>query len=461
MTTLPSRILQTIRGRNLLKPGNTVIVGVSGGADSCALLDLLAHLSGISLSLVAAHLNHGLRGADSDADEDFCRDRAEFYKIPFISRRIDVAAYAATHRLSLEDAGRQARRAFFNELLVRHNGDAVALGHHRDDQVETFFMRLLRGAGTTGLAGMAFSSTSRIIRPLLDVTRSEIENYLTLQNLSWREDASNRDTTFLRNRIRHELLPILEQYNPAIRERIAATSCIVGEENELLESLAQLEFSRLVCRQMNTVGFDVPALKGIHPALLKRIIRIACSDCTGNLENLSQVHISDALALLADGRPNRAIDLPGGLVIRREYGQLLFSCSSQPDTVSRHVAVEGPGQYRLWDDICLEVSLTPCPDRLDKTPVDTVIVDLGKAPFPWHVRTYKPGDRVRPLGMTGRKKVKDIYIDSKIPLRQRHQIPLLFCGDVLMWVAGVTRSSHALVDDMTQNFVTAKLTFCT
>ena len=208
MTTthdLHTRITGAIRTQQLFRPGDTLIIGLSGGADSCALLDLLASLSAFPLRLIAAHLNHTLRGSDSDDDEEFCRDLAAHHQIPFEARRVDVKALAAKESLNLEDAGRRARIAFFDELRDRWQAAAVVLAHHADDQAETLLMRLLRGSGMSGLVGMPWRNGRNYVRPLLEISRSEIEAYLSARQLNWREDASNRDTAFLRNRIRHEL----------------------------------------------------------------------------------------------------------------------------------------------------------------------------------------------------------------------------------------------------------------
>ena len=192
-------------------------MALSGGADSAALLDLLSRLPGYNLHLVAAHLNHSLRGVESDADEEFCRLLAARYAIPFEARRIDVRRVAEESRLNLEDAGRRARIELFDEIRIKYGATAVALAHHGDDQAETVLMRLLRGSGMTGLSGMAYRNARGYVRPLLDITRPDIEQYLRGRGLEWREDASNSDTAYLRNRIRHQLLPLLEEYNPDIR----------------------------------------------------------------------------------------------------------------------------------------------------------------------------------------------------------------------------------------------------
>ena len=244
---LHRRITAAILTKQLFKSGDTLIIGLSGGADSTALLDLLATLPAFPLRLVAAHLNHCLRGAESDADEQFCRDLAAHYTIPFESRCVDVKGLAARESLNLEDAGRRARITFFDEISITWQAAAVVLAHHADDQAETVLMRLLRGSGTSGLVGMPWRNGRGYIRPMLDITRAEIEAYLAERRLDWREDTSNLDTTFLRNRIRHELLPLLEAYNPAVRNALATTAGILSEEDMLLDALTR-QVAKQVCR---------------------------------------------------------------------------------------------------------------------------------------------------------------------------------------------------------------------
>ena len=444
---LPARIVRTIRERNLLNPGETVIAALSGGADSCALLDLLATLPDFPLRLIAAHLNHGLRGAESDADEDFCRNMAERYGIRFESRQVNVAERADRQGLNLEEAGRQARIDFFREIRVTFGARCVALGHHADDQAETVLMRLLRGSGMTGLAGMHYANDFDHIRPLLAITRAEIEHHLTARNLPWREDASNRDTTFLRNRIRHELLPLLEQYNSAIRDRLAATAAIIDQDNNLLASLTKAEYDAQVFHENGAVAFNAAALTHLHPALLNRVIRHAVSEVSGNLRNLSHRHITDIRALLADGLPNRFITLPGALRARREYERILLYRAGHSDEITPHVIIDGPGRYPLWDGMILDVRPARLPDRSEKTSADGGCFDLHKAPFPWCVRTFNPGDRMSPAGMTGSKKVKDIFIDQKVPRDRRRRIPLVFSDGNLIWICGLRFSACAALSD--------------
>lgn len=457
MTTtsdLQTRITGAICKKQLFKPGDTLIIGLSGGADSTALLDLLATLPTFPLRLVAAHLNHCLRGADSDADEEFCRALAERYAIPFESRRVDVKAMAAANSLNLEDAGRRARIVFFDELVSAWQAAAVVLAHHADDQAETVLMRLLRGSGMGGLAGMPWRNGRGYVRPLLDITRCEIEAYLAERLLKWREDSSNLDITFLRNRIRHELLPILEQYNPAVRTALAATAGILSEEDALLNALT-IQAAGQVCRFSDRAATcDIPLLIAHPLALQRRLIRLVLSRLAGNLEHITHLHLEDILQMTAAPRPNLRISLPHGLVAVKEYDTLVVKTRDETPPEAEEITIPGPGSYRLPGGTTLCIEIAPTHVNPGGTSA-TVCFDCDRAPFPWHIRTFRPGDRIQPFGMSGRKKVKDIFINEKIPLARRALTPLVFCGSELIWIVGLRTSHLARVDTSSSRIVTA------
>jgi tRNA(Ile)-lysidine synthase len=451
---LQTRITAVIRRKQLFKPGDTLIIGLSGGADSTALLDLLATLPAFPLRLIAAHLNHCLRGADSDADEQFCRELAAGYGIPFESRRVDVTAAAAVDSLNLEDAGRRARISFFDELCTRWQAAAVVLAHHADDQAETVLMRLLRGSGMTGLAGMPWRNGRGYIRPLLDITRGEIEAYLAERRLNWREDTSNLDITFLRNRIRHELLPLLERYNPAVRKALATTVDILSEEDALLDARTRQAASQ-VCRFSDREATcSITLLTSRPQALQRRLIRLMLSRLAGSLEHITHRHLENILQMTAAARPNLRTSLPRGLVAIREYDRLVIKALDETGPEAAEIAIPGPGSYLLPDGTTLRIEISPLPVNPGGRPA-TAFFDGDRMPFPWHLRTFRPGDRIQPLGMNGRKKVKDIFIDCKIPLAQRRRTALLFCGGELIWIVGLRTSQLARVDDLSTLIVRA------
>ena len=455
---LNKRIARTVLEQRLFNPGDTVVVAISGGADSTALLDLLSKLPECPLSLVAAHINHCLRGPDSDTDEEFSRCLALRYAIPFESRRIDVKGFAARHGLNLEDAGRRARIGFLEEMREKWGATAVVLAHHADDQAETVLMRLLRGSGPHGLSGMPYCNGRGFVRPMLDITRQEIEAYLARQGLAWREDASNRDTTFLRNRIRNELLPSLEQYNPAVKAHLATTASLLSDEDRLLEQLAT-ELSGQACAMRgNTIACDVTLLSSQPPPLRRRVFRQALQRLAGNLHHFSRLHIAALEHLLASPRPNAALTLPQDISAVREYGTVLLSRSSlaiPPDTTE--LIIMEPGRYTLPGGGMLTITTEPSAPDFRTLPTDSACFDREKVPFPWRVRTFRAGDRIVPLGMHGSKKVKEIFMEARVPLSRRRAIPLLFSHDTLIWVCGLRTSDLARVDCPSSRVIRAVL----
>ncbi|QEM68085.1 tRNA lysidine(34) synthetase TilS [Geobacter sp. FeAm09] len=446
--TLPLRVARTIREHGLFAPGDTVIVALSGGADSTALLDLLSRLPGCAPRLVAAHLNHCLRGPESDRDEEFVRTLAARYRIPLECRRVDVNTYAQTERLNLEDAGRQARIAFLDELRHSWQAAAVALAHHADDQAETVLMRLLRGAGPGGLSGMSYRNGRSFIRPLLEFSRDELVAYLTARGLTWHEDASNLDTTFLRNRIRHELLPLLESYNPAIRERLAATAAVLSDEHAFLDRLAHQVVDQSCTQDGGTLACHLPTVAGQPPALRRRVFRLLLERLAGNLKHFSNRHIAALEHLLESSRPNAALNLPQGIAAVREYDTLLVRRTTEPPSPPAEAELEitDVGHYRLPGGAHLTLTLVAAPAAVEPLPAATALFDPDRAPFPWHVRMFRPGDRLAPYGMAGNKKVKELFINAKVPPSRRCIIPLLFSGDTLLWVCGLRTSRLASLD---------------
>jgi tRNA(Ile)-lysidine synthase len=306
----------------------------------------------------------------------------------------------------------------------------------------------------TGLAGMPWRNGRGYIRPLLDITRAELETYLSERRLDWREDASNRDTTFLRNRIRHELLPLLERYNPAVRKTLTTTSGILAGEDQLLDALAAQAAEQACCFPGNSAACTISTLTSHPPALQRRLIRLMLSRLAGSLEHFTSRHLESILRMAAASRPNLRINLPRGLVAVREYDTLVIRSQETVQLVAAEMTIPGPGSYQMPDGTTLRIEFSSPPVDPGGTPT-TAFFDSAKAPFPWQVRTFRPGDRIQPLGMSGRKKVKDLFIDEKIAPARRALMPLVFCGGDLIWVVGLRTSHPARVECCSSQVVKA------
>lgn len=437
-------LVATVRKQNLFSPGETIVVAVSGGADSVALLDILSRLDDLNLNLVVAHLNHCLRGADSDGDQEFVAALAARYGLPFAVERVDVAAAAGRKRLSLEDAGRRARYRFFDETAQARGATSIALAHHLDDQAETVLIRLLRGAGAAGLSGMA-PARHVLKRPLLLLTRDELERYLKLRGLPHRNDASNADTAFLRNSIRHELIPLLRRYNPKVSHRLAATAEILARDEELLEQLTETAYRRLATDEPGKVTVAAELLMKEPRGLRLRLYRRCLLTLRGDLRHIAQVHLEAADRLLLSERPNARAKLPGDCFVTRCYGSLSFQTAPRGAAPEWELAVSGEGEYRLPDGRTLQVLQSEPPRLLDPGSPLVAYLAPEAAPFPWLLRGFRPGDRFVPLGMEGTQKIKDLFINNKVPPADRSRIPLLVSGGEIVWVAGIRLGDRARV----------------
>lgn len=436
MQAVLSHVLSFIREHSLFTPGETVVVAVSGGPDSVALLDLLTRLPDLDLRLIVAHLNHRLRGNESEGDERFVASLAAAHGLPCVCESTDVAELSRRERLSLEDAGRRTRYAFFDRVAEQWGAASVALAHHADDQAETLLLRLLRGAGTTGLSAMTPRTAGKYVRPLLCLSRHQIEGYLHARGLSFRTDSSNTDITFLRNRIRHELIPHLSRFNPEISRTLAATADLLAVDEEVLEAATDQALVRVSCEgEGGGASFSVAALlresRGIRYRLYRRVVALVKGDLTA----VSFRHIRQIDDLVRSPKPNLTSVLPGGVRVVRSYETIGFCGNGSEVPWEGELLVEGPGSYLLPGGGELVVQVGVPPEELTLLP-EQGCFDLARAPFPWLVRGVRPGDRITPLGMTGSRKVKELFIDAKVPLPLRRTIPLVFSDGELIWICG-------------------------
>ncbi len=450
-------VMKTIREHELFSCGDTVVVAVSGGADSVALLDILAGLGELRLRLVIAHVNHLLRGAESDGDEAFVKDLAGHYGLPVESRAVDVRELSRRRRLSLEEAGRIARYAVFAEVAGAYRAKCTAIAHHADDQAETVLMRLVRGSGASGLCAMApKSADGSRVRPLLQVGRREIEAYLAARGLVFRSDSSNSNVNFLRNRIRHELIPCLASYNPAISARLADTAAAIRADEALLEHVTDEAMSRLASVAAGRVTFPVVELATEPRGMRMRLLRRALLMVRGDLARIGFRHLQAIDELLIPGRPQRRLSLPGDLAVMRSYDTLVVEATDGGSPAAPfEIFLEGPGTYPLPGGTTLTIEEAAQPPDWSAVSADTGWFDAENAPFPWLLRTFRPGDRIVPFGMTGSKKVKELFIDARIPLCERRRIPLVFSGGRLIWVCGVRVAEGARVAAGTPKIIRA------
>jgi tRNA(Ile)-lysidine synthase len=436
--TVLAKIRRTIIRYNLLREGDKVVVGVSGGPDSLTLLHALTELrSDFGLSLVVAHLNHMFRGEAAVRDAEFVRAVADRLGLLSFIESVDVPKLAAAG-MSSEEAGRKARYEFFEQVAGKTAADKIAVGQNMDDQAETVLLRLLRGAGAEGLAGVIPFREDRVIRPLLDVSRREIEAYCAASGLVPRVDATNLQPIYLRNRIRLQLLPLLEnEYNPNIRRLLARTAALLRDENDYLAGEARrLLQNRLVMRAGQAV-LPVQALTEQHPAMQRRLVRECIRKISGSLRGIGFRHIEMVLALADAGESGKRLSLPHGLRVEKEYADIVFYLAGVQTAAvpARLWLLRIPGNTMIGEFGCrFEASYTSGSKPADNWEVH---LDPERLRLPLAVRTRRAGDRISLPSDGGTKKIKDVLIERKVPRRLRDAVPVVVdATGAIVWVVG-------------------------
>lgn len=435
---LHEQVAAAIRQHELIPAGSTVVVAVSGGADSVCLLHLLQDFASRSggFDVVVAHLDHGLR-PESPADADFVRAMCLRLRLPCVVERQDVALLADTISCGLEEAGREARRRFLGRLAEEYAPAVVALAHHRDDQAETVLMRAARGCGVSGLAAMRWRN-GPFIRPLLAVSRQEIEDYLAERRLAWVEDGTNQQLCFERNRIRHCVMPSLQQYNG----RAAAHLAALAERVALEETYWQEQVSHWFKCHAGTDGagirLEVDALRQCHPALRDRLIRQALQGARGDLKLIEAQHIRLVADHVLAATPQWQLDLPRAWVARR-YDALLFRSAPPKLPVLVRLEVDACGSYVLPDGRELRVEQVDFSGDLGAWQAEFSVVSV---PFPLCIRSVAPGDRIELAGMVGRKQVKKLFAEACWSVEQRRSALAVEAGGTILWLPGLRRSRH-------------------
>lgn len=467
---LEERVAEFIRRHGLFAGAGRVLLAVSGGADSIALLHILVALKAqgwIEADLVCAHINHQLRGPASNADEQFVVEQASLLGLPVVTRAVEVRTHARRHRLSLETAARQLRLASLAEIARRRECTWISTGHQKDDNAETVLQRLLRGTGFRGLAGiwpMRRLDDLRLASPLLCATRAEIGQYLRRRDLPWREDATNVDVAYTRNYIRHRLLPLLQQ---------EAHGCLVEELSELATSAKRLyvrierdaeeAWSRLAKSAAGEVILDASGLASLPEPVAIELIRKAVVYLGGGDSDWASPHYRNILQLTRKSMGGKRASLPGGLTAQRERAQIILS-TEEPARVCRVglappipaptvLAVPGRTQFAEQD---IEASIVQRGEivfaklQRDKSPF-TEYFDLDQVKLPVVVRTRQPGDRFQPLGMAGEKKVGKFLTTAKVPRDLRERILILADREGIIWVCPVRISEQAKITDRTHH----------
>ncbi len=467
MSELSDTTIDHAMKHDLLRSGDRLLVAVSGGPDSVALLQILNELRDeLQLHLEVAHLQHGIRGEAARQDARFVEKLAEELNLPFHLREVDLPRLrSAAGRGNLEALARAERYRFFAEIAASRNLSKVAMAHTQDDQAETVLMWFLRGAGPRGLGGMAPRQKSVIpsekslsvvvVRPFLGISKAEIFQYLTTRNLAYRIDDTNQDTTYLRNWIRLRLLPkIRARAGDGFSARVSQQAGLVRDENALLESMTLETYGSV------SAGEDLlrSALLKQPKALQRRILRHWIEQARGHLRGIDLIHIEALLRLIGEGPAQAKLSIPGGWEFVREYDRLRLGKSSRgaPRFCYSHELRIGTPLRVAEAGLELYAELVPAHDARFPADLTEALFDSRCLTEPLWVRNFRQGDRFKPLGVPGHKKLKDLFIENKIPLSIRATLPLLVMGQKILWIPGYGRSESALVSDETERVVHIK-----
>ena len=440
------KVKKTVDSFGMLSPGDVIVAGVSGGSDSMALLFALCDLRELypDIDVIVSHVNHGLRGAESDEDAEYVREAAGRLNLSFECVRVDTEGFRKKRGLSLEDAARELRYDFFNDILAKRSAQRIATAHTLNDQAETVIMRLIRGSGSQGLAGIR-PSVGNIIRPLINVTKLEAREYLQSKGVSWREDSTNSSNEFLRNRIRNELIPLLESYNPAIEQVLSRVAAVCAAEADFISAEAERKFKELARVVDEGVLGDTEKLLREPPAIRFSVMRKSILAVKGDLNSVSAKHLFSIDEVVRSGESSAEVNLPGGVVFHTGHGVFFFTREDElrkfpPTEIKNH------GTHRVSRDLEVTVELTD-DSSLWGAP-DVGYFSPEKVGFPIALRSFSEGDRFVPLGMRGAKKLKDFFIDEKIPRFLRKKVPVFETRDGIIWVGGLRTDNRFKADRM-------------
>ena len=496
---LARRVKVFLRKHDMTRAGDRVGVAVSGGADSVALLLLLLELRerlGVVLSVL--HFNHQLRGRQSDADERFVAMLAEEHGLVFHADRANVAARAKKERRNLEDTARWLRYDFFTRLVKEDHVTRVAVAHTADDQAETVLGHILRGTGLAGLGGihpisglLASGIAGPIIRPLLEIRRAELRSYLKSRGQKWREDATNRDETRLRARIRRRLLPLLEkQFQPAVVPHLARLADLAREDEAFLDILAGERFAYLVERKEGALRIRVADLLEAWPkevfttegtkkskkgeaakALAKRLVRRIVEEAKTHPGQLTAQHVDAVLELASRGQSGKSLALPGGVEVRRDLDTVIFcsglaerSRSTRPAGSKARDKCESSGRYEFEvrldaEGASVRVPAVGCvfrfrvidwPPQARETKTDAVVLDRDRLKSPLVLRNWHPGDLYCPAGRQGAHKLKRLLLEKRVSRWEREGWPVLTSGGIVAWARGFPAADEFAPDARTR-----------
>ena len=448
---MKEEVLETIKKYNMIEKGDVIITGISGGADSCALLHFLCSIKEhYNLSIYAVHINHGIRGEEADGDQRFVEEFCKSLNVPCKSVYYDIKKKAVEWGLGEEEAGRKARYDEFSKLAKEKKGK-IAVAHNMNDQAETVIMRMCRGSGIKGIGGIA-PVRENIIRPLIECPRNSIEKYCIKNNIDYRTDCTNEMDIYTRNKIRLNILPLMREVNENAIENIARTASIIYEEEEYLESLTEYNYEKcLISKNKGNVVIDINKIKEFHNVMIRRVLRRALRDIKKDIKDISYTHIESINDILMKGT-GKKVNLPFGIVCETEYEKLKIYNENHTKsegysyilTPEQKIYIKEIGKYAL-------LSLNQQKKNFGLFNVCTKVYDYDKINTDIYLRTRRAGDYI--TLKNGKKKVKDIFIDCKIPSKERDVFPVLSTDEKAISLVGLRDSVEFYITENTKKRV--------
>ncbi|AZK45525.1 tRNA lysidine(34) synthetase TilS [Paenibacillus lentus] len=468
MYPLVERVRRIGEEERLWSPGDRIVVAVSGGPDSVALLYIMhaiAKRMNQGFSLICAHINHGFRPEESLKEAEFVRGLAKQLDLPFELGNLDIPSYIEQSGKSPQLAAREKRYEFLHEIARKYGAAAIALAHHADDQAETVMMRILRGSGSSGLAGMRMKRCERnvnLIRPLLRIYKAEILQACRESGIPYCIDSTNLQNKYVRNAIRLDVLPFLGQYNGQLAESLNRIAETVGEDDDYMQQVTNQVYQELVTSNGGDLAFEIGRFTSLHAALQRRLIKLILNYLPCGMEEIDFVKIERVRQGAMQSTPTTwSLDLGGGLQCVREYDTIRFIPNAagvndslrytyRVDRVPAEVAIQGLGTNLLFTQTAAGQDAVSAMAHGN----DRAVFDADELVYPLTVRSRQPGDTMKVLGLNGTKKVKDIFIDEKIPPSLRSRIPIVTDGlGQILWIPGIRRSSIAPVRQHTSSVV--------
>ncbi|OGC77720.1 MAG: tRNA lysidine(34) synthetase TilS [candidate division Zixibacteria bacterium RBG_16_40_9] len=447
------KVKETIKKYQLLKSNDKILVAVSGGPDSVALLSILFDLRyKFNWDIETAHINHKLRGKGSDKDEEFVKTLACQLGLQFYLKSLDTKKFASRKKLSLEDAARQIRYEFLEKTAQNIKADKIALGHTQNDQAETVLMRLFRGSGSLGLSGIPIQR-GEFIRPLLEVSREEILKYLKQKKLSCRTDKSNLTAQFLRNRIRQKLLPLLQkEFNPEIVSTLSRTATILNEIEQFLEKETEKIYKKVAGQKKGLILLDLKRFLSSGKLIQRNLLRHSWTRLTNDIYPLDFKQVERVLDLTESGKVGKRVNLKNNYWAELNSKHLVIF---KEQLKKYKIPVKFPGEFKLnGHNLKAQiVDREKLPEKVRTKSENYAYLDWEKLKAPLRLRSFLPGDRFRPLGMKGSKKVSDFFVDAKIPRHKREEIFLLTSKGKIAWIVGERISEDFKVDRKTRKVV--------